>query len=268
MAKRFQDTDLWDKEWFMALKPKLKCLVQFIFAKCDQAGVWSPNWMLASSFINEKVSIDDVARLKKQFEILPNGKIFVLDFIKFQYGELTEKCAPHRKVIALLKSHGLFERVSVPYQYPTSRVQEEEEEKEEEEDKEMEEEKQNAGAKTEIPKGGYTFAVLPWDTPGFVDAWGNWKLYKKEQHKFHYKGIHTEQAALMELSKMADGQEAKAIEILHHTTANGWKGFVKPKKDELRQSTSKTGSGLNADYKAKLFGEMAAAAGQGGSVPT
>ncbi len=138
--KRFSDTDLWDKEWFMELKPKIKCLVQFIFSKCDQAGVWSPNWTLASSFIGEKVSATDISKLKKHFEILSNGKIFVLDFVKFQYGELTEKCMPHRKVIALLKNHGLFERVLIGYQYPTSREQEEYKDKEEEEEEDKEEE--------------------------------------------------------------------------------------------------------------------------------
>ena len=30
MAKRFTDTELWDKEWFMKLSPKLKCLVKLV----------------------------------------------------------------------------------------------------------------------------------------------------------------------------------------------------------------------------------------------
>lgn len=157
MAKRFQDTDLWDKAWFMALKPKRKCLVQFLFAKCDAAGVWSPNWMLASSFVGEKVAATDLSDLKKQFEILPNGKIFVIDFISFQYGELSEKCPPHKKVIALLKSHGLFERVSLGYQYPSTRVQEKEEDKEEDKEEETEKEGDARATKKAAPKAAILF---------------------------------------------------------------------------------------------------------------
>lgn len=135
--KRFFDTELWDKEWFMELSPKMKCLVQFIFAKCDQAGVWSPNWTLASAQIKERVSENDLLPLKEHFEKLPTGKYFVVDFIQFQYGTLTENCMPHRKIILLLKKYGLYERVLKGYQKPTIvRAQEEnkEEDKEEEED--------------------------------------------------------------------------------------------------------------------------------------
>jgi len=35
---------------------------------------------------------------------------------------------------------------------------------------------------------------------------------------------------------MATNQERKAIEILHHTMANGWKGFVEPKTDPRKET--------------------------------
>lgn len=136
MAKRFTDTDLWEKEWFMQLSPKLKCLTRFIYDRCDGVGVWSPNWTMASMFIGEKVGIDDLAQIDegKQFEVLENGKIFIPDFCEFQYGQLTEKCKPHIKWIRELKKHGLFERVSKGYRKGINTLEEKEKEKEEEKD--------------------------------------------------------------------------------------------------------------------------------------
>lgn len=137
--KRFTDTDLWDKEWFMSLSMKHKLFIQFIFSKCDQCGVWSPNWILASSYIGDIVNIDDAKLLSNQVEVLPDGKIWVIDFCNFQYGELTEKSPPHRKVIGLLKKHQLYNRVLLGYCRGSNTPQE----KEKEEDKDKEEEKES-----------------------------------------------------------------------------------------------------------------------------
>jgi len=146
MAKRFTDTEIWDKEWFMALSPKHKCLVRYIFDKCDVAGIWSPNWTLASAYIGESVSIDDVAYFGSQVEFL-GRRIFIVDFIQFQYGTLSEKCKPHLKIISLLKKYGLYERVLKGYTYPIERV--EEKDMEEEEEKEGEEDKGGPGGKVD-----------------------------------------------------------------------------------------------------------------------
>lgn len=153
MAKRFSDTEIWDKQWFMALSPKLKCLVNFIRAKCDVAGIWQPNWMLAKTYIGEKVDETDLLKIDsgKQFKKLPAGEFFCIGFINFQYGELSEKCHPHRKIIALLKKYQLEnDRVLLGYCYPTVRVQEEE--KEEDKEKEEEEEKGVQGEKKKFTK--------------------------------------------------------------------------------------------------------------------
>lgn len=66
----------------------------------------------------------------------------------------------------------------------------------------------------------------------FLKTWDTWKLYKKQQHKFEFKSEITEQASINNLSKLSEGSEALAIEIIYHTMANGWQGFVKPKTEE------------------------------------
>ena len=109
MAKRFVDTDLWQKEWFQNLSLKHKILLKYIFENCDCAGIWEFNFRMASFIIGENVTIDDIKeinQIKKQFEILDN-KLYICDFIKFQYGKLSYACKPHLPVIKLLKKNGI-----------------------------------------------------------------------------------------------------------------------------------------------------------------
>lgn len=141
MAKRFVDTELWQKEWFQNLSIENKLLLKYIFENCDCAGVWNSNLRLASFILGYPYTIDDIHRInkkKEQFEILDNGNIFVIDFIKFQYGTLSENCKPHKPVIEKLKKYGLFERVSKGYRKGLETL----EEKEQEQYKEKEQEKE------------------------------------------------------------------------------------------------------------------------------
>jgi len=137
MAKRFVDTELWQKEWFQDLSLKEKIILKYIFENCDCAGVWNANFKLATFIIGERVSVDDIHNInakKEQFTILENGYIFVNDFIKFQYGTLSESCKPHKPVIEKLKKYNLFERVLKGYPKGMDTLEEKEKEKEKEKD--------------------------------------------------------------------------------------------------------------------------------------
>jgi hypothetical protein len=108
MAKRFTDTQIWEKEWFMSLTPKDKCLVKYVRDKCDIAGIWSPNYLLASFYIGEKVTEQDLLNIDngKQFQVLNDGKVICIDFIKFQYGPSLNPSSPiHKKVIDILEKY-------------------------------------------------------------------------------------------------------------------------------------------------------------------
>jgi hypothetical protein len=108
------------------------------------AGVWSPNWTLASAYIGDEVGEADLAVFNGQLQKMEGGKFFVPDFIEFQYGQLSENCKPHQKVISLLKKYKLLERVSIPYTKGIHTLQEEEEE--EEKDKELEKDPPEKGS--------------------------------------------------------------------------------------------------------------------------
>ena len=143
MAKRFIDTEIWAKKWFMELSPVYKLVYVYLFTNCDCVGVWTPNELLANFIIGEK-SIDwdhFFNTMQRHIEILEDGKYFLIDFCDFQYGELKGTCKPHKKYIAELKKHNLFERVCKGYTKGIHTLQEKEKEQEQEKEEEKEEEK-------------------------------------------------------------------------------------------------------------------------------
>lgn len=109
--KRFTDTEKWKDSWFRKLPSEYKNLWQYITDNCDNAGIWKPDFELASFFIGQTIESTTAINLfnenKKRIKVLENSKWYITDFISFQYGELTEKCKPHLQVLSLLKKHNL-----------------------------------------------------------------------------------------------------------------------------------------------------------------
>lgn len=146
---------MWDKEWYMNLSCRDKCLVKMVRDKADLCGVWSPNWIIASTYVGEKVTEDILLKINggEQFKKLDNGKIYCIGFVEFQYGELSEKSPVHKKIIQLLTQNGILDNYKIiGYQYPIDRVQEEDKDKEEEKDKEKEKDSSKKIEKLLIPK--------------------------------------------------------------------------------------------------------------------
>lgn len=152
MAKRFTDTELWQKEWFLRLPELQRCLFLYIKDNCDCAGVYEANYLMLEFIFQKKITKEDILMInetKNQIEFLDGNKFFLTDFCSFQYGKLKQSCKPHLKVIETLKKHNLFERVSKGYVYPLDTLEEKEEEKEE--DKEEEKEEDGKGGMGEKP---------------------------------------------------------------------------------------------------------------------
>jgi hypothetical protein len=115
MAKRFTDSLIWEKEWFMNLPPHVKCLVKYVRDKCDCAGIWNPNFKLASVYIGETVTEEMLLTIDngKQFKKLEDGKIYCIDFIQFQYGSNLNPASPvHRKILSIIDKHKIKQVVS------------------------------------------------------------------------------------------------------------------------------------------------------------
>ena len=116
MKKRFHDTEIWYKEWFMRSTDREKLAILYLFDVCDNVGIWAPNFTLAETIIGRKISWQKLTEeSNRNIEILENGKYFIPDFCYFQYGKLTPFSAPHRSYITLLEGHGLLGRVVGEY---------------------------------------------------------------------------------------------------------------------------------------------------------
>lgn len=110
MAKRFTDTDKWNRPWFRNLPQAYKLLWLYIIDHCDIAGVWYVDMKMANFKLDCRIN-EVLARthLGKQIEILGDGQRWLIkDFVAFQYGEnLSGGNRLHAAVISTLEKHGL-----------------------------------------------------------------------------------------------------------------------------------------------------------------
>jgi hypothetical protein len=135
MAKRLTATEKWDKAWYRKLSPKHKTLWQYLCDKCDQAGMWEIDLESASHFVNDEITMSDLKVFGPRLEKYGSDKLWIVDFVEFQCGELSPKCPAHKPVFKLLTKYKLLNRV-------LHRVSNREQEIEIEKEKEIEEERE------------------------------------------------------------------------------------------------------------------------------
>lgn len=142
MAKRFADTKLTREAWYRKMPPIYKAAWRYLADECDEVGVWPIDEDSMQFHVGAPVRLAEFlqhANDGKQRIARWNGKLVVLGFIDFQYGQLSEatQCKPHLKYIQLLRKHTLW----IPYTKGFQTLMEEEKEMEQEKELEMEEEK-------------------------------------------------------------------------------------------------------------------------------
>ena len=128
MFKRFHDADKYDKPWYRKLTCAETCAWDFITSKCDNVGVWTPDYEGGEFFIGEELDWDMFReRCNGNIEVLEDGKWWLTDFCLFQYPELSEETSSNalRSYINLLKKHNLWER----YRKGTSTLQDKDKDK-------------------------------------------------------------------------------------------------------------------------------------------
>ena len=108
MAKRFTDTNKWDKAWFRKLSPRLKCAWDYLTTKCDHAGVWSIDVDALEFHVGEPVSLAELLAAFDDRVEVRGDHLVLTGFVAFQYGELNPANRVHRSVIERL------ERLSSP----------------------------------------------------------------------------------------------------------------------------------------------------------
>lgn len=105
----------------------------------------------------------------------------------------------------------------------------------------------------DIPISSEEKSNAPWKTEKFIKMWRDYKLFRKQHHKFEFKSFLTEKHKLEELWKLAKGDETKAIDIIKEAIAGGWSGFW-PQK-QINNSNS-NGNGKHGNNKAATGGSV------------
>lgn len=109
MAKRFTDSDKFRDTWYRKLKPHQKCLWEYLLCQCSLAGIAEIDLEAASFHIGCEITENDLNALSKNFYRLPDGKIFIARFVRFQQGELNRKNKAHKNIFTELNKYGIPE---------------------------------------------------------------------------------------------------------------------------------------------------------------
>jgi hypothetical protein len=109
MSKRFTDTDKWKKSFIRGLEARYKLLWLYILDDCDIAGVWQVDFEVASIKIGEEIDEKEALELfDGRVRSFDHGKKwFIMDYILFQYSELSTKNKMHQAVIKILKANNI-----------------------------------------------------------------------------------------------------------------------------------------------------------------
>jgi len=118
--KRFTETNIWELTWFSKLTPKHKLLWFYINDKCDNIGVWEPNFELAAYFLKVEIDIETfmndfltyVNFDEDRVHIFGNGLWFLPQFVKFQYAKgkpLNPNNSAHKSYLRQLNERNLLE---------------------------------------------------------------------------------------------------------------------------------------------------------------
>lgn len=120
MSKRFTDSDKYKKQFIRGLSAPYKLFWDYILCECDYAGVWIVDMDIANVYLGNDVSIDAKEALRlfnlgqKRVHTFDNGKKwFILDFIRFQYGELYDNNLAHRSVFKKIEEYGLQDFITI-----------------------------------------------------------------------------------------------------------------------------------------------------------
>ena len=109
MAKRFTDTEIWNKKWFRELPVKMKEAWRYLTENCNYGGVWDVDMARMSFGVGVKITESEIKQhLGDKIQVLEDGiKWYIPDFCPFQYGELNPNVSTHKGAIKIHKKYNL-----------------------------------------------------------------------------------------------------------------------------------------------------------------
>jgi len=111
MANRNRNSAIWKDTFYRSLPPLYKCLWDYINDDCDNAGVWIPDFKVASICIGKRVK-PEVAldSFKSKVVVLENGTWLLPQFIseRLCFTELKPTDRFQKSIIEILNKHNLI----------------------------------------------------------------------------------------------------------------------------------------------------------------
>lgn len=107
MAKRFTEAGKFKDTWYRKLKPKHKCIWEFVISECNHAGILEIDLESMSFHIGEEITLDDLNFFGDRFQFIKDDLIFIPKFIKYQYGDLNPENKVHRSVLSILDDYNI-----------------------------------------------------------------------------------------------------------------------------------------------------------------
>jgi hypothetical protein len=137
MPKRYTDTEKWKKKFIKTLPAEYKLFWLFLLDECDHSGIWHIELDVAEARLGIKLSLEKIRGLFSERVVEFDGgtKLFIPDFIEFQYGRLNPSNKVHKSVLDKLEKYGLMGRAR-GLQDPMDKDKDKEKDKEKEKEKE------------------------------------------------------------------------------------------------------------------------------------
>ncbi|MEM7558447.1 MAG: hypothetical protein AAF394_04935, partial [Planctomycetota bacterium] len=106
--KRFTDTEKWKDKWFRKLKPEHKLAFLYLLDSCDHAGSVELDEELAEFQIGCDLDWDAFREaMGDRVQVLECGRLWLVKFIDYQYGEISPTSNPHKPVRNAIEQYGI-----------------------------------------------------------------------------------------------------------------------------------------------------------------
>lgn len=126
--KRFTDTEKWFDPWYRELPPKIKLFWNYLCDRCNNAGVWKPDFKQAAFSIGEEITEAEAWSHLEHRVTKERSGWFIVKFIEFQYGKLNPQCRPHAAVLTILDT------LCIPYAKGMHTLQDQDKDKDKDQD--------------------------------------------------------------------------------------------------------------------------------------
>ncbi|MBS3945291.1 MAG: hypothetical protein KGZ42_07330 [Melioribacter sp.] len=265
MAKRFIDSNLFQKDWFLELEPKYQILYVYMFTHCDVAGVFDPNLKTLSKLFNTEYNEEETLFNFKNQLVRVRDKWLLTGFLKHQYGlKISPKMI--KPIEKALDKIGLtlenLDRVSIEYRYSIDTPKEKEIDIEKEIDNKegvigetnLPEEPQDSVESTKKYFDLHYHQMLP---PEFIDSWRKYVDHQSETGaKIHQHNVMSHLKAFKECWQSGISPP-ELLEAFQQSSHKGlyWisKNLIKVKENE--KSNINSGSNFKSGNR-KPIGEF------------